>query len=293
MFIRRPLAITMHMSCKLIVYFFNVCGFLSVTIKEDRLTVSKLFILLNLVANPLALALKILTPPSVLADNFSEDMNNLEGASTLLIVTVNLMGLQILINSFFCSYVSVWRLKKAIRFIDACSRVFLTFETSESAKRFKRKCFKRFYISVVFVVGMKLMHFFFMYKHNWQAFLLFLVLHGEDNIAFFYMLFLSFFLFFFLFLLQALNSEIENTINFEITRNVDYDELISSFFNIYRLIIEFNKVFGFLLSLVTSSAMTLTTISVNIIIINLYFGKLNFSTSSYISLEFQCAVCQR
>ena len=254
----------MFTSYKFLVYFFNICGFLSVVISENKLKISKVLISLNLVLNPLCFLLKLFIPLSFYAENFNHATFNMAGASKFLIAIFNLMGLQIIITAFLCSYVSVWKLKSILGYIDNCVKVFYKFklfENSENAEKFKRKCLKTFYFSVSCFICFKILLFFSMYKLRWQAFLMFILLHAEDNIAFFYILFISFFLFYFLFLLQNLNDGIETMKKSENTK--DFENLLSKYLDIYRLIIDFNKTFGFLLSVMTASSISLITINVS------------------------------
>lgn len=252
----------MFTSYKFLVYFFNICGFLSVVNNENKLKISKSLILFNFVLNPLSFLVKMFLPLSFYTENFNYATYNMKGASIFLIATYNLMGLQIIVTSFLCSYVSVWKLKSILSYIDNCVKVFFKFklfENSDITEKFERKCFKTFYLTVSCLICLKLLLYFSMYQLRWQAFLLFIVLHAEDNIANFYILFISFFLFYFLFLLQNLNDEIKNM---DQSETKDYEIFLSKYLDIYRLITDFNKTFGFLLLVATASSISIVTINV-------------------------------
>lgn len=257
----------MELSIKLkfIIYFFNFLGIFNVTTHGSVFKVSKSLFMINLVIFSVGIFLKYIIPPSFSFPNINDPINVFKDLSVLFFMLVTLVGIAIDVIGFLLIIVLMWKLGEVISLIQACKTVFHRFELSEKSDlfiSFRRKCFKVFYQTVSFTFFLKLTYVLSVYKLNYQSFILQWVYTGRDNISLYFMLVISFFLLYFLFLLKIQNVELENANNCVNSTNAGYQKLISRYLDILRLIIAFNKIFGFLLSIVTSFVILTTTFTV-------------------------------
>lgn len=248
------------------VYYFNLAGITSLKVHGNNVRLSKFIILLNFLLYPAATILISFVFPSVVYDDIRDEITVLKGITKFYVLVMTSFSIQSQLVSIFCIYAPLWKRQEILKLIKNCVTTFHYFEpSSETYKKFKHICLKYCGFSIFLTYSLYLIDFFLTRKITWRSTLMSLLLMFYSNVPSNLIMFLGLFLFYFVFLMESLNQKLTSIKDNEDTVNPSaHNFFSSSYSNLGKLLCEFHKVLGVLLT--TIVAFYISTIVIEVLV---------------------------
>lgn len=250
---------------KLLIWFFNFSGILSLRISKNCVLVSKPLLLINFLIIPFISFLNYVAYTALLKEFLDFDAIAFSKATQFLIRVSTVLNAQSFLVVFCVVYVQLWKQKQILEFLNMCVEITKSFQISTKSfawKSFEKKCYKNLLISVILVSTVKAVFFGITTKMRWLNIPISMALGWNEFTSLYFMAFVSLILNFFELLIEKVNEEIEEAEN----GMVQIDEVVRKLSNIRELVESFKELFGSLISLIVFFSVALITIRVRCLI---------------------------
>lgn len=254
----------MRWSYKIFVYFFNFIGVLCLKTRDNDLAVSQILLIFNLILHPFMALICYCISASVFINSVKTVIYDTWGSSKFLLFSLTSMSIMYIIVTFCVVYIQLWKRKIILILIQNCVKAYKFAQIAvdeEIKKEFERNCWTTLGISWLLGVVWNFRNFITLMKFNLTSFLLFEVFNYNVSFVIHLIAFVSLFFNFFVILLKSFRSKLKCS-----DRNSEsYEKLIIEYSNFLKLVTEFNKVFGLVLSLSITLIMFYTTLRVRVL----------------------------
>lgn len=252
---------------KYLLIFFNFHGILSLKIKNNNLTVSKFLVFLNFLLIPFISTILFLFYPVLFSDVFDLNITVILNISEFMSIALAALAVEYYLVIILVIYVQIWNRRKILIFIQTCLKVSKMLKLQPRSKVFKdfeNACINKLVASLFIISVHKTLFFLLTTTRTVKSFFIFIILDWNEHIFLYFIFFCFIIISFFEVAVQSLNEEIENIDKlFRDKKNI-CDLILKNLEYLSKVTNNFNKIFGFLISFVTTYLVSVLTIRVRI-----------------------------
>lgn len=232
-------------------YYFNFSGLLYASYNK-KFQVSRTVVFLNILQFGLTFIIpRTCLPNSVILDGFKQEFKTIEGISAFAIVIFGVINVMYTFSVFIVTSVSFMHRKRYINFINNCFKVFSTLNIKSEQDtfiQFERKCLNTFYGSIFLAFVTHALNYLTVMNMNWQGSLVYPLTNWNDNVLLWMVTLIAIFLNFIEISLESFHDKIECFQEAQRNSLTVHNELKFSYQLFYKIVTDFNKIFGLFLS---------------------------------------------